>query len=74
MTEYVEGLPRTDSDRLLARVFDAAEDSRFVYEHVWRVGDVMLWDNRCTMHARTDFPPERRLFWRTTVAGTGKPY
>jgi taurine dioxygenase len=74
MTEYVEGLAREESDRLLARVFDTTEDPRFVYEHVWRVGDVMLWDNRCTMHARTDFPPERRLFWRTTVAGTGKPY
>jgi taurine dioxygenase len=74
MTEYVEGLPKDESDRLLARIFDHAEHPRFVYEHVWRVGDVMLWDNRCTMHARTDFPPERRLFWRTTVAGSGKPY
>jgi len=74
MTEYVEGLPRQESDRLLARVFDHAEDRRFVYEHVWRVGDAMLWDNRCSMHARTDFPPERRLFWRTTVSGTEKPH
>jgi len=74
MTSHVEGLPRADSDALLARVFDHAEQSRFVYEHVWRVGDAMLWDNRCTMHARTDFPPERRLFWRTTVAGSGKPF
>jgi alpha-ketoglutarate-dependent taurine dioxygenase len=74
MTEYVDGLPREQSDALLARVFDHAEQARFVYEHVWRVGDAMLWDNRCTMHARTDFPPERRLFWRTTVAGTGRPY
>ena len=74
MTEYVEGLPREESDRLLAAVFDHAEESRFVYEHVWRVGEAMLWDNRCTMHARTDFPPERRLFWRTTVAGTEKPF
>jgi alpha-ketoglutarate-dependent taurine dioxygenase len=73
MTEYVEGLPRADSDRLLAAVWDHAEQPRFVYEHVWRVGDVMLWDNRCTMHARTDFPPERRLFWRTTVAGIDPP-
>jgi taurine dioxygenase len=74
MTEYVEGLPRGQSDALLARVFDHAEQSRFVYEHVWRVGDAMLWDNRCTMHARTDFPPERRLFWRTTIGGTEKPF
>jgi taurine dioxygenase len=74
MTEYVDGLPREQSDALLARIFDHAEQSCFVYEHVWRVGDAMLWDNRCTMHARTDFPPERRLFWRTTIGGTEKPY
>jgi len=74
MTEYVEGLSREESDRLLAQVYAHSEQPRFVYEHVWRVGDAMLWDNRCTMHARTDFPPERRLFWRTTVAGTEKPF
>ncbi len=73
MTEQVEGLPRAESDRLLASVYDHAEQPRFVYEHVWRVGDAMLWDNRCTMHARTDFPPERRLFWRTTVIGRDRP-
>ncbi len=73
MTERVEGLPEDESDRLLAALFDHAEQPRFVYEHVWRVGDAMLWDNRCTMHARTDFPPERRLFWRTTVAGSAPP-
>ncbi len=73
MTDHVAGLDRAESDRLLAAVWDHAEQSRFVYEHVWRVGDVLLWDNRCTMHARTDFPPERRLFWRTTVAGSERP-
>ncbi len=33
------------------------EQTRFVYEHIWRPGDIILWDNRCTLHARTDFSP-----------------
>jgi taurine dioxygenase len=75
MTEYVAGLPREESDRLLARVYDHAERREFVYEHVWRKGDLIVWDNRCSMHARTDFPAgERRLMWRTTVKGDDRPY
>jgi taurine dioxygenase len=39
------------------------------------VGDLLLWDNRCSSHARTDFPSnERRLMLRTTVKGTVRPY
>jgi len=75
MTEYVVDMPREESDRLLARVFDHAENREWVYEHVWRPGDLVIWDNRCSMHARTDFPSaERRLMLRTTMAGLGKPF
>jgi taurine dioxygenase len=75
MTEEVEGLPKEESDRLLAALYDHAEKPDFVYEHVWRPGDVLLWDNRCSMHARTDFPAgERRLLLRTTIAGDTRPY
>ena len=75
MTEEVEGLPKAESDRLLAALFDHSEKPEFVYEHVWRPGDVLLWDNRCSMHARTDFPSgERRLLLRTTIAGDTRPY
>jgi taurine dioxygenase len=75
MTEYVDGLPREESDRLLARVYDHSESREFVYEHVWRKGDLLVWDNRCSMHARTDFPAtERRLMWRTTIKGDERPY
>jgi taurine dioxygenase len=74
MTEHVEGLSRAESDRLLARVYDHSEKREFVYEHVWRKGDLLVWDNRCSMHARTDFPSsERRLMWRTTVRGDERP-
>jgi taurine dioxygenase len=75
MTMKVLDMPEDESERLLNAVYDHAERQEFVYEHVWRVGDLLLWDNRCSSHARTDFPStERRLMLRTTVQGTVKPY
>jgi taurine dioxygenase len=75
MTVKVFDMPEDESDRLLNAVFDHAERREFVYEHVWRVGDLLLWDNRCSSHARTDFSSaERRLLLRTTVQGTVRPY
>ncbi len=75
MTVKVLDVPEDESERLLNAVYDHAEKQEFVYEHVWRVGDLLLWDNRCSSHARTDFPStERRLMLRTTVQGTVKPY
>jgi taurine dioxygenase len=74
MTVKVLDLPDEESDRLLNHVWDHSERPEFVYEHVWRVGDLLLWDNRCSTHARTDFPStERRLMLRTTVKGTTRP-
>jgi taurine dioxygenase len=75
MTVGVEGMRPEESEPLLNAVFDHAEKREFVYEHVWRLGDLLLWDNRCSSHARTDFPSsERRLMLRTTVKGTVRPY
>ena len=75
MTVKVVDMDPTESDVLLKALFDHAENREFVYEHVWRKGDLLLWDNRCSSHARTDFPAdERRLMLRTTVAGTTRPY
>jgi taurine dioxygenase len=74
MTVGIVDMPREESAPLLEAVFDHAERREFVYEHVWRVGDLLLWDNRCSSHARTDFPStQRRLMWRTTVRGAGRP-
>ena len=75
MTVGIVDMPPAESEPLLNAVFDHAEKRDFVYEHVWRVGDLLLWDNRCSSHARTDFPSvERRLMLRTTVKGTVRPY
>lgn len=70
MTVGIEGLPAEESDQLLNILFDHQERREFVYEHVWRVGDLLMWDNRCTLHARTDFSAdERRLMRRVTILG-----
>jgi taurine dioxygenase len=75
MTVKIMDLPEDESDRLLSALYDHAEKKEFVYEHVWRLGDLLLWDNRCSSHARTDFPStERRLMLRTTVMGSVRPY
>jgi taurine dioxygenase len=75
MTKLIIGLPEGESDALLEALFDHSEKPEFVYRHVWKVGDLLLWDNRCSTHARDDFPSDqRRLMLRTTVQGTVRPY
>jgi taurine dioxygenase len=75
MTVKVVDMPAAQSDELLNAVFDHSEEPEFVYRHVWRVGDLIIWDNRCSSHARDDFPSDqRRLMLRTTVKGTVRPY
>lgn len=70
MTLEIEGMARADSDALLLQLFEHQEQAQFQYSHRWRVGDLIMWDNRCTIHARTDFPAtERRVLRRVTVLG-----
>jgi taurine dioxygenase len=70
MTLAIEGMPEAESEELLKLLFDHQERPEFIYEHVWRPHDVLLWDNRCALHARTDFSAnERRLMRRLTVLG-----
>ena len=74
MTARIEGVDPAESDELLEELFAVAEDRSIVYEHVWCPGDLVIWDNRCITHARTDFPGnERRLLRRTTLVGTQAP-
>ena len=69
MTRSVVGLPRGESDALLAELFDHCEQPQFVYAHSWTVGDLLLWDNRWLNHARNDFPAhEQRHLRRVTVS------
>jgi len=71
MSESIVGLGADESRALLDRLCSSMERRENVYEHVWRVGDLVLWDNLATAHARTDFDPaERRMMQRTSVKGT----
>lgn len=74
MTLAIEGMSDSESEQLLNTLFDHQEQPKFVYEHIWRPHDVLLWDNRCVLHARTDFSAdERRLMRRLTILGE-KPF
>jgi taurine dioxygenase len=67
---YILDMPVEESERLLDTLWAMATQSRFVYTHRWRVGDLVMWDNRCTMHQRQAFDPKsRRILHRTQVKG-----
>ena len=70
MTTRLEGFEPAESDAILNELYDIGERREYIFEHVWKLGDFLMWDNRCTIHARTDFPKEeRRLLRRCTVEG-----
>jgi taurine dioxygenase len=71
---YVNGLSLEDSEALLNELWEHATQSRFVYEHEWSVGDVVVWDNRATLHKRDPFNAEnRRVLYASQVEGH-KPF
>jgi taurine dioxygenase len=70
MTARIEGVSQAESEAILEELYALGERPDFIYEHVWRLGDFLMWDNRATIHARTWFPPEEeRLLRRCTVEG-----
>jgi taurine dioxygenase len=70
MTTRIEDMSADEGDAILDQLYEIGERREFIFEHVWRLGDFLMWDNRCTIHARTDFPKEeRRLLRRCTVEG-----
>jgi len=70
MADSIVGLPREESGAAFEQLCRASEQREHIYEHVWRAGDLLIWDNRCTLHARTDFDPrERRVLRRMAIRG-----
>ena len=68
MTERILELPEDESAALLEELFAHIGRSADFYEHSWRPGDTVIWDNRCVTHARNDFDPgQRRFLKRVTV-------
>jgi taurine dioxygenase len=64
----IQHMPMAQSENLLDEIWSFCTQRQFVYEHVWQVGDLVIWDNRCTIHRRDAFDSEqRRIMWRTQV-------
>jgi taurine dioxygenase len=68
---YVLGLPLAESEALLDDLWDRATKSAFVMKHEWQVGDILIWNNLCTLHRRDPFDSNaRRVLHRTQIRGT----
>jgi alpha-ketoglutarate-dependent 2,4-dichlorophenoxyacetate dioxygenase len=68
----IEGMPTPQARMLLLDLTEFATRERFVYPHVWRVNDLVMWDNRSTMHRGRRFDPEEtRDIRQTRLAGEG---
>ena len=67
----IEGMEEAEARALLDELARFATQDRFVYAHAWHKDDVIMWDNRCTMHAVMpyDNKTERRIMHRTTLVG-----
>ena len=60
------------TDRLLDDIWALATRDSLTWKHQWRVNDLALWDNRCTMHRRDGFDPAaRRVMHRTQIKAGG---
>lgn len=71
---YVEGLSLAESDALLDRLWAHATRPEFSIAHRWRVGDILMWDNRATLHRRDPFDPAaRRIMHRAQIRGATAP-
>lgn len=70
--EEIVGMDRDESDRLLDELIAHATQPKFQYRHKWRQGDILIWDNRCTMHkANADYPEGmRRMMHRIVIEGS----
>ncbi len=65
---YVAGLPLAESEALLDELWSYATRDEIAWRNEWQPGDVVLWDNRCTMHRRDSFDPNsRRIMYRTQI-------
>ena len=71
---YLVGLELAESEALLDELWTYVARPEFAWEHVWKVGDLVIWDNRSTMHRRDPFDDHaRRIMHRTQIKGTDRP-
>jgi taurine dioxygenase len=69
-SNYIVGMDNGESEALLDRLWAHATQPKYAWTHRWRVGDIVLWDNRCCMHYRTEVDSSQaRVLHRTTIRG-----
>ncbi|MDH3703641.1 MAG: TauD/TfdA family dioxygenase [Alphaproteobacteria bacterium] len=69
-SNHILGLSNEESEDLLDRLWAHATQEEFAMEHIWTLGDLVLWDNRCAMHYRTEIDAtQRRVMHRTQITG-----
>jgi taurine dioxygenase len=70
LNAYIEGMTVGESEETLDEIWESVMQTDGVYEHVWSIGDVVMWDNRCAQHRREEFDArERRIMHRSQVQG-----
>jgi taurine dioxygenase len=71
---YIEGLPADESDALLDQLWAVATQAALTWHHHWKIGDLVCWDNRSTMHRRDPFDAtSRRVMHRTQIKSDARP-
>jgi taurine dioxygenase len=71
---YIQGFSLSESESLLDELWSYATQEESVWHNLWRVRDLVLWDNRCTMHRRDSFDADsRRIMHRTQIKGSTRP-
>jgi len=71
----IQGMDKAEGRQLLDDLIAHATQDRFVYTHVWSNDDILMWDNRCTIHSVEPFDNTsvRRIMHRVTLVGENKP-
>jgi taurine dioxygenase len=69
-SQYIEGVSQEESEALLNKLWAHATQDKYKWTHEWRVGDMLVWDNRCAQHYREPVNSEqRRIMWRSQFQG-----
>ena len=67
---YIDGLPLEESEKLLDEIWAHSTQEKYCYRHKWKLGQVVVWDNRMMLHFRHPVPSDQnRFMWRTQTKG-----
>ena len=69
-SQFIDGVSQEESEALLDRLWAHATQPKYAWTHTWRVGDMLVWDNRCALHYREPVnSDQRRVMWRSQFQG-----